>query len=233
MTRQKGKFLTFCFSLVPGAGHMYLGFMKQGVSLMTLFAAMCALAAWLEIGPMLLFAPIIWFYSFFDIINKNSLDPEEFYALEDNYIWGEGWLMINDIPRGKKRKVLSIVLFVTGICMIWRSLRNIIENLAIHWIFYEVFCKLPVFAAAAVIIWLAVRLAQNPQDDMEEFFVDRNEDVPYPIVHPPVMHMNEEKKETADTSVMGNADEAGTQKMADVQNGFTNEDFKKPESKIS
>ena len=78
MTRQKGKFLTFCFSLVPGAGQMYLGFMKQGLSLMTVFAALCAFSTWLAIGPLLLFAPIIWFYSFFDVINKNSLDPEEF-----------------------------------------------------------------------------------------------------------------------------------------------------------
>ena len=32
MTRKKNGFLTLCFSLVPGAGEMYMGFMKQGVS---------------------------------------------------------------------------------------------------------------------------------------------------------------------------------------------------------
>ena len=30
MTRKKGKFLTFCCSLIPGAGEMYLGFLKTG-----------------------------------------------------------------------------------------------------------------------------------------------------------------------------------------------------------
>lgn len=30
MTKKKGKLLTFCWSLIPGAGEMYLGFFKQG-----------------------------------------------------------------------------------------------------------------------------------------------------------------------------------------------------------
>ena len=36
-TKKKNKFFTFCFSLFPGAGEMYMGFMKAGVSLMLLF----------------------------------------------------------------------------------------------------------------------------------------------------------------------------------------------------
>ena len=34
---RKNSFFTFLFSFVPGAGEMYMGFMKQGLSLMTLF----------------------------------------------------------------------------------------------------------------------------------------------------------------------------------------------------
>ena len=34
MKKQKGKFLLFVFSLCPGAGHMYMGLMKMGVSVM-------------------------------------------------------------------------------------------------------------------------------------------------------------------------------------------------------
>lgn len=37
MTKKKSGFLTFCFSLMPGAGEMYMGFMKQGVSIMAFF----------------------------------------------------------------------------------------------------------------------------------------------------------------------------------------------------
>ena len=35
--QKKGKFFTFIFSFIPGAAEMYMGFMKQGVSLMADF----------------------------------------------------------------------------------------------------------------------------------------------------------------------------------------------------
>ena len=47
MARQKNKILMFLFSLIPGAGQMYMGFMKQGLSLMTIFATLCAVGIWL------------------------------------------------------------------------------------------------------------------------------------------------------------------------------------------
>ncbi len=37
MTRKKNGFLTFIFSLLPGAGEMYMGFFKQGMSIMAIF----------------------------------------------------------------------------------------------------------------------------------------------------------------------------------------------------
>ncbi len=37
MINKKSKFLTFVFSMLPGAGHMYMGFMNMGVSFMSAF----------------------------------------------------------------------------------------------------------------------------------------------------------------------------------------------------
>lgn len=37
MRRQRKGFLTWIASLIPGAGELYMGFEKQGVSLMLLF----------------------------------------------------------------------------------------------------------------------------------------------------------------------------------------------------
>ena len=37
MKRKRGKFMTFILSCIPGAGQMYLGLFKEGVSLMLLF----------------------------------------------------------------------------------------------------------------------------------------------------------------------------------------------------
>jgi len=65
---------------------MYMGFFKQGISIMTLFWAIIAIAGGLNISSLVIFLPVIWFYSFFHVHNLKSLPEEEFYSIEDNYI---------------------------------------------------------------------------------------------------------------------------------------------------
>ena len=48
MQKQKKGFLLFISSLIPGAGEMYMGFFKQGISIMTLFWAIIAIAGGLN-----------------------------------------------------------------------------------------------------------------------------------------------------------------------------------------
>ena len=86
MIRKKNKFFTFIFSFVPGAGQMYMGFMKRGLSLMSYFILIISISVWLNIGPLMLIALIIWFYSFFDTQNLSSTPDDEFYSLEDQYL---------------------------------------------------------------------------------------------------------------------------------------------------
>lgn len=38
MRKKKNAFMTFVFSFIPGCAEMYWGFMKNGVSLLALFA---------------------------------------------------------------------------------------------------------------------------------------------------------------------------------------------------
>ena len=46
-TKKKNRFLTFCFSCLPGAAEMYMGFMKMGLSLMLVFFAIIIIGkAW-------------------------------------------------------------------------------------------------------------------------------------------------------------------------------------------
>lgn len=201
MIRQKGKFLTFCFSMVPGAGHMYLGFMKQGLSLMTLFMAMAAVTIWTEMGAAMLFLPIVWFYSFFDVINKNAMDPEDFYMLEDHYIWGEELVNVRHIPKGNRRKACAVILAAAGGFILWGTLRSVIVNIfGMYGLVDMLFRRIPVFAAAGILIWLAVRLMEDQKREEEPFFTERDSSTPYPIMQPPVMPVKEAdfvKKETA------------------------------------
>ncbi|MBE5037423.1 hypothetical protein INF35_06475 [Subdoligranulum sp. DSM 109015] len=75
---KKNGFLTFCFACIPGAGQMYYGYMKRGLSLITLFCIGVGLGA--IIGPLVVICPIIWMYSFFDtydlIRRMTSGDPK-------------------------------------------------------------------------------------------------------------------------------------------------------------
>lgn len=232
MTQQKGKILTFCFSLIPGAGQMYLGFMKQGISLMTLFAAFCAAAFWMQFGAVLLFAPVIWFYSFFDAINKNSLDPSEFYALEDHYIWGDGFLELGQSLPGSGKKAAAVLLLVVAACMIWSTVRSVLCLIFGDYSFLVVlFERVPVLVGAAVILWFAVKLLQSAREEMEDpfFAEERTGTMPYPVVHPPVFHGDEAPAGPDGKQKSGPAQDAEKQPEEKKEEAFSVEDFCKPE----
>ena len=85
----KNKFLTFVFALIPGAGQMYHGLMKRGISLMTLFVGIIAVAVFTYISALIVFLPAIWFYSFFDTINRMHMTVEELACQKDEYLFNE------------------------------------------------------------------------------------------------------------------------------------------------
>lgn len=76
---KKNSFLTFLFSLIPGCGLMYLGYMKKGLQTMLMFAVSGYLAAvsadwrmeWLMVFFIILL-PVIWFYQMFDSMHTIS-----------------------------------------------------------------------------------------------------------------------------------------------------------------
>lgn len=86
--KNTSSFWTFVFSLIPGAGQMYLGLMNRGLQLMVLFIIPIFLANMLySIGGVLfLFNVIIWFYSFFDCLQtRKSINEGE--TVDDTLIW--------------------------------------------------------------------------------------------------------------------------------------------------
>lgn len=66
---------TLLFSLIPGAGHMCLGWMRKGLELMTVFFGALYLACSLRLDVFLFTLPVIWFYSFFDALQLASNKP--------------------------------------------------------------------------------------------------------------------------------------------------------------
>ncbi|VEF49149.1 membrane protein [Bacillus freudenreichii] len=80
----KSKAIATLLSIVPGAGHLYLGLQKRGIQLMAAFLLSIYILDVLRLGIFLFIVPIIWFYSFFDGLQKAS--QSESGELEDEPI---------------------------------------------------------------------------------------------------------------------------------------------------
>lgn len=84
------KLITVALSVVPGAGHMYLGLQKQGLQLMSIFFFTAFLMGWLHLSLLLFILPVLWFYGIFDALHRVEGEPEEVLpdSLLDSGIFG-------------------------------------------------------------------------------------------------------------------------------------------------
>jgi len=72
------KIITLALSMIPGAGHMYLGYQQKGLLLMGTFFFSIFLMGWLNLSLLVFILPLIWFYSFFDAFHTlNGSDVED------------------------------------------------------------------------------------------------------------------------------------------------------------
>ena len=66
----KNGLLTLLFAFIPGAGQMYQGYMKRGLSLMLMCCVIGVLA--MLFAPIALFLMLVFMYSFFDTLNLRA-----------------------------------------------------------------------------------------------------------------------------------------------------------------
>lgn len=168
MRKQKNKFWNFIFSCLPGAGHMYLGFMKMGVSLMLLFFGIIGFAGWMNFDMLLFLLPVLWFYSFFDSLNKNSVSPEAFDKLEDEFIWGKD-IEFNFINKRSVRSFCSFLLIVVGLIMlvnnVWSILAYYVNN-ELYWLIEYAINRSYQIIFAIVIIVLGIKLITGKKKEI-------------------------------------------------------------------
>ena len=131
--KKKNKFLTLVFSCYPGGGHMYLGFMKQGLQLMILFSAILAIVSFPYIfRPISFFIPILIAYSIFDASYKRNsmLEPN------DSDLELFKWFNIKNTGNLKKvnyYRIGAYTLVVLGVYMLFDNvamglMRGLLEN---------------------------------------------------------------------------------------------------------
>lgn len=111
------EFLFFCFSLIPGAAQMSMGFFKRGVQLMvTTIGAFSLLLSFNTEQLVPVICLPLWFFSFFDGYNirkqlaaGNTINDEEVYSYN---------LFFNN------KKFLGIGLLVLGLIGLINALPN-------------------------------------------------------------------------------------------------------------
>ncbi|MDE6626191.1 MAG: hypothetical protein K2K56_07460 [Lachnospiraceae bacterium] len=171
MTKQKKGFWVFFFSLIPGAGELYMGFQKMGLSIMILFWGCIACAALLGFNALIFLLPIIWFYSFFNVHNLKCLTEEEFLSVEDHSIFPTEELAANRESFIRQyRNILAILLIVFGVFGLWSNIISLLQWLLPDPMFYvlnDIGQQLPGIAISIILIVIGIRLVKGKKEELE------------------------------------------------------------------
>lgn len=164
MLKQKSKFLTFLFSLVPGAGHMYMGFMHTGLSIMGAFCLVIVATYLTGLGQLLFILPLLWFYSFFDSMNKSGASPDEFALLRDR------WLFVNTTDGASHALrqyggTIGIILIFFGTYLFINNFMHDLRNY-LPYIVTKIMQLIPRLAIAAIIIAIGIKLILGKRKEM-------------------------------------------------------------------
>lgn len=171
MIRKKSKFWTFWFSFIPGAAEMYMGFMKMGLSLMTVFFGLFALSVILELGPVMVFTAISWFYSFFHAHNLASMPEQEFYEVEDTYLF-----TVADAKQGSDlirtyRKTFAVVLIFIGVVLTWKTCMSMLYGIIPYEIYNalnHMMYRFPQLVVGVAIVYLGVAMIRGKKVELDE-----------------------------------------------------------------
>ncbi len=111
---RKSRILTFLFALWPGAGQMYLGYMKRGVSLMRSVLSVDLPFGFTGLGFLLFLLPIVWFYGFFDTINLRSMSYE--FLPQDDFLFHLDSINAPELVKFFQRRHLlaGVLLIMSG-----------------------------------------------------------------------------------------------------------------------
>ena len=166
----KNGFLTLLFAFIPGAGQMYQGYMKRGLSLILMCCAIGAVAA--LFSPVALFLLVVFMYSFFDALNLRAQIALG-KAPEDDYL-------VHLDPKDKRlarmlmdsHKLVGWVLIVFGVLIVYENIiMEMLNEVLWRWgrdsvafrAFYLVMDRLPDVVACVAFILCGVWLVRGPR----------------------------------------------------------------------
>lgn len=132
--RKKNNFWTFIFSFCPGAAEMYMGFFKNGLSILTIFFIPLIITGIMYGGDYLaILSVVVYVAAFFHARCLATAPDADFEALQDKYIWEEfidgKALSINTESAKKWGSAILILIGAFGLFGILRdNLYRILER---------------------------------------------------------------------------------------------------------
>lgn len=175
MKNKKSRFWTVVFSFCPGAGHLYMGFMKMGLSFLMGFMISIALVSLTGLDVLAVIPVAIYIYAFFHANNIASLNDEQFYAMEDEYLLGLDGIGIERFHLDRKsRGIVAVILILIGICMLgkvgfgmlWEYVG--LDNPVMRLIFYTMRNVVPRVLMAIAVIWFGIVLLRGNKLPFED-----------------------------------------------------------------
>ena len=182
MKKKKNRFWLFIFSLWPGAGHMYMGFMKMGLSLTLGFMLLIMIVSITGSGAFGVLPFTLYIYSFFHANNIGGLDDESFAAMEDVYLFGLDGIGNRQVKIDQKgKKAVAVVFIVIGLYMLWNVAFEVLrgflgwENPVLKAVYYIMRDDVPRVVIAIAIIWFGTVLLRGKKGVTEVTDDNRNE----------------------------------------------------------
>jgi TM2 domain-containing membrane protein YozV len=157
LAQQNKKVIAMLLSIIPGAGHMYIGLQRQGIELMAAFFLAFYLTDWIKVSLFMVFAPIIWFASIFDVMHKAAGDR----PMKDDKIFSDKWFNSDEKIISEKsflrnkHKVLGYCLVFIGAMFI---LNRILFPLVYDLLDYRIRENLQTGIVAVLLIAGGIRL---------------------------------------------------------------------------
>ncbi|WP_411681180.1 hypothetical protein [Clostridium thailandense] len=144
------------FSLLPGAGHMYLGLTRQGIQLMLLFFSDLFISTSFSLEFLGVFLPIIWFYSIFDVRTKSLYEG----TLPNNNLPIFSDIdSIDDIFKNKPaEKYIAYILILMGFLSL---LNNIVIPILGRYYDYQILLYAKHFIISLILIAIGVILLKG------------------------------------------------------------------------
>ncbi len=150
---------------------MFMGFMNLGLSFMLLFFGIITVAVFLNMEYLIVFNGVVWFYAFFDCINKRFSTDEAFERFEDRFLFVDNMPFKPIRIIGKRHAAVGAVVIFIGLYMLFNNLVSWFRwtfSEEVYQIISSIMYRLPQLASALVIIGIGFWLISGKKKELEK-----------------------------------------------------------------